>query len=327
MTRTFLVTGATGAVGRHVVTELAERADMDGGDDTPDAADGDLRIRVAVRDPATAADRFEADEFVAFDFEKPETWGRTLEAVDGAFLVRPPTVDTDDVTAFVDALGRVGVGHVVYLSTLGAEKNPLIPHHRIERRIVESGVDYTFLRASFFMQNLTAVHGREIRERGEIAVPAGDGETSFVDARDLGAVAATALVEPGHRNRSYDLTGPEALTYGEVARVLSDATGHRVRYRSPSVPAFVAHRRELGDPLPFALLMVAIYGTARLGLADRVTDTVERILGRPPRNLRTFAADYADELRPRNPGAGPRVARTDGGDSPTPGYGPSGTSE
>jgi len=287
MSRTVLVTGATGTVGRHVVDELAAREDPG----------SDLRIRVAVRDPEEAAERFDADEFVAFDLEKPETWGETLAGVDAAFLLRPPTVDTDEVTRFVDAMARTGVEHVVYLSTLGAEKNVLIPHHSIEKRILESGVDYTFLRASFFMQNLTEVHGWEIHERGEIAVPAGDGETSFVDARDLGAVAAMTLTEPGHENRAYDLTGPEALTYGEVAAVLSDALGRDVHYRSPSIPAFVLRWRDRGEPLAFALVMVAIYTTARVGLAGRVTDTVERILGRPPRDLRTFVADYADDLR------------------------------
>jgi uncharacterized protein YbjT (DUF2867 family) len=313
MTRTVLVTGATGTVGRHVVAELAEC----GSDSDDERGSDDVRVRVAVRDPEEAAERFAADEFVAFDLEKPETWGETLADVDGAFLLRPPTVDTDDVTAFVDAMARTGVDHVAYLSTLGAEKNVLMPHHRIEKRIEETGVDYTFLRASFFMQNLTEVHGREIRERGEIFVPAGDGETSFVDARDLGAVAATVLTEPGHRNRAYDLTGSEALTYHEVARVLSEATGRDVTYRSPSVPAFVARRRDLGDPLPFALLMVAIYGTARLGLAGRVTDTVERVLGRPPRDLRTFAEDHADELRPRSPSGASQPAHADGGESVT----------
>jgi uncharacterized protein YbjT (DUF2867 family) len=307
MTRTVLVTGATGTVGRHVVDELAAREDPE----------QDLRVRVAVRDPETAAERFDADEFVAFDLEQPETWGETLAGVDAAFLLRPPTVDTDEVTRFVDAMARTGVEHVVYLSTLGAEKNVLIPHHRIEKSIAESGVAYTFLRASFFMQNLTEVHGWEIRERGEIAVPAGDGETSFVDARDLGAVAATVLTEPGHRNRSYDLTGAEALTYHEVAAVLRDALDRDVRYRPPSIPAFVSRWRDRGEPLAFALVMVAIYSTARLGFAGRVTDTVERLLGRPPRDLETFAADYAEELRPRRPTSGSQTAHADGGGSVT----------
>jgi uncharacterized protein YbjT (DUF2867 family) len=288
MTRTVLVAGATGTVGRHVVDQLAAR----------DGSESDFEVRVAVRDPDDAADQFDAGELVAFDLVKPETWGETLAGVDSAFLLRPPTVDAEDVTGFVDAMARTGVEHVVYLSTLGAEKNVLIPHHRIENHVAESGMDYTFLRASFFMQNLREVHGWEIRERGEIAVPAGDGETSFVDARDLGAVAATVLTEPGHENRAYDLTGPEALTYDEVAAVLSDVLDREVRYRPPSVPAFVSRWRNRGEPLGFALVMVAIYTTARLGLAGRVTDTVERILGRPPRDLRTFVEDTAEELQP-----------------------------
>jgi len=289
MTRTVLVTGATGTVGRHVVDQLAAR----------DGSESDFEVRVAVHDPDDAADQFDADEFVAFDLVKPETWGETLAGVDSAFLLRPPTVDADDVTGFVDAMARTGVEHVVYLSTLGAEKNVLIPHHRIENHVAECGVDYTFLRASFFMQNLTEVHSWEIRERGEIAVPAGGGETSFVDARDLGAVAAAVLTEPGHENRAYDLTGPDALTYDEVAAVLSDVLDRPVRYRSPSIPAFVSRWRDRGVPLGFVLVMVAIYTTARLGFAGRVTDTVERILGRPPRDLRTFVEDAADEFQPR----------------------------
>jgi len=291
MTRTVLVTGATGTVGQYVVDQLAAR----------DGSEREFEVRVAVREPDEAAEQFDAGEFVAFDLLKPETWGETLADVDSAFLLRPPTVDTDDVTGFVDAMARTGVEHVVYLSTLGAEKNVLIPHHRIENHIGGSGVDYTFLRASFFMQNLTEVHGWEIRDRGEIAVPAGDGETSFVDARDLGAVAATVLTEPGHENRAYDLTGPDALTYDEVATVLSDVLDRAVRYREPSIPAFVSRWRDRGEPLGFVLVMVAIYTTARIGFAGRVTDTVERILGRPPRDLRTFVEDAAGELQPEQP--------------------------
>ncbi|WP_202614572.1 SDR family oxidoreductase [Halostella litorea] len=273
-----LVTGATGTVGSAVVDELVARGA------TP---------RVAVRRPAAARERWGSDvAAVEFDFERPETWGGALDGVSRAFLVRPPGVGVDRMREAVDALARVGVERLAYLSVLGADRNPLLPHRRIERRVESSGVPYTFLRASFFMQNLVEVHRVDLVERGELFVPAGEGETSFVDARDVGAVGAAALTEPGHAYRAYDLTGPAALTYEEVAAALSAELDRDVRYPAPSVVAFV--RRWLGRdaPLPFVFVMVGIYTTARLGLAGRVTDDVARVLGRPPRDLRTFAADY-----------------------------------
>ncbi|WP_246391996.1 hypothetical protein [Halosimplex pelagicum] len=161
------------------------------------------------------------------------------------------------------------------------------------------------------MQNLSEVHGRDIVERDRIFVPAGDGATSFVDARDVGAVAAVVLTENGHANRAYDLTGPAALTYEEVAAVFSDVLDRPITYADPSVVAFVRGMRSRGEPLPFVLLMVGIYTTARLGLADRVTDDVARLLGRPPRDVATFVADYADEFRPAEEAGRDRVTASE----------------
>ncbi len=283
MTDRILVTAATGTVGRHVVTELVDRG---------------ATALAGTRDPGDAGDALpEPARAVALDFERPETWGPALEGVDGLFLVLPPGLDRDRVTDFADAAARVGVEQVAYLSALGAEKNPLIPHYRIERHLASAPVDHTFLRGSFFSQNLHEVHARDVRERDEIFVPAGDGATSFVDARDVGAVGATVLTEAGHRNAAYDLTGPEALTYDEVADVLSSALDRRITYADPPIPAFVRREYARGRPLGFALLMVGIYTTARLGLADRVTDDVDRVLGRPPRSMADYARDYADEFR------------------------------
>jgi uncharacterized protein YbjT (DUF2867 family) len=277
-----LVTGATGTVGRHVVASLADR---------------DAVLRAGCRTPDSEA-LSAVDESVALDFEKPETWGPALADVDALFLVRPPAVAAERVGEFAVAAGRVGVERVAYLSTLGAERNPLIPHHRIEKRVAASGVAYTHLRASFFCQNLLEVHRPEIVEREEVFVPAGDGATSFVDARDLGAAAATVLTETGHANCAYDLTGPAALDYHEVAAVFSDVLGRDIRYANPSVPEFVVRMRRRGEPWGFVAVMVAIYTTARLGLAGHVTDDLYHLLGRPPRELRTFVEDYAAEFRP-----------------------------
>lgn len=284
MTGTVLVTGATGTVGSEVVDQLADRS---------------VQCRVATRDPSTASDRFRgADfEFVEFDFERPETWGVSLADVDRLFLVRPPTVGVDKLREFVDAAERVGVSHVVYLSVLGAEKNPLLPHRRIERHLERATVTSTFLRAAFFMQNLSENHRQDVIERNELFVPAGDGETSFVDARDVAAVGVAALTEPGHEDRAYDVTGPEALDYYEVAEVFTEVLGRPISYANPSIPAFVRRMRSRGLPLPFVGVMVVIYTITRLGLSGRVSDDATEVLGREPRRLREFVADYADCFR------------------------------
>jgi uncharacterized protein YbjT (DUF2867 family) len=260
-------------------------------------SDRDVDSEIGVRDPDTAPERFsDLGTVVEFDFTKPETWGRALRDVDGVFLLRPPTVDTSVVGSFVEAADRVGVTRIAYLSTLGAAKNPLIPHHWIEKRILATEMEYTLLRASFFMQNLLEVHRRDIVDHDEIFVPAGTGATSFVDARDVGETAAVVLTESGHADRAYDITGPDALDYGAVADVFSDVLDREISYPNPSLVAFANRMHRQGKPWVFVALMCGIYTTARLGLAGRVTDDCQELLGRPPRSMRTFVTDYAAEF-------------------------------
>jgi uncharacterized protein YbjT (DUF2867 family) len=282
---TVLVTGATGTVGSSVCAALA---------------DHDCEVRALARDPADAPDGAEP---VAFDFEKPETWGRAFEGGDRLFLVRPPAIArvSEHLLPAVDAALRCGVEHVTLLSVLGAEKNPLLPHRRIEKHLLDADCTYTLLRASFFMQNFDEVHAEEIRDRGEIFVPAGNGTTSFVDARDIADVAALTLLEPGHENVAYDLTGGEALDYHEVAAIFTEVLDREVRYADPSALTFLRGMRERGESLGFVAVMLVLYTTARLGFAGRVTDDTERLLGRQPRSLRGYVEDYADAFRPDAP--------------------------
>ncbi|MEF8784307.1 MAG: SDR family oxidoreductase [Haloarculaceae archaeon] len=273
---TVLVTGATGTVGSQVRAHLADRA---------------CTVRALVRDPDA-----DDEQEVRFDFEKPETWGQAFESGDRLFLVRPPSISRvgEFLLPAIDAAQRCGIEHVTLLSVLGAEKNPLLPHRRIERHLEASGLDYTFLRASFFMQNFDEVHARDIREYDELFVPAGGGETSFVDARDIAEVAAATLTEPGHRTRAYDVTGPTALDYVEAAAIFSDVLGRDISYPRPGAVAFARRWLGRGEPLGFVVVMLGIYTTARLGLAGRVTDDVREVLGRDPRSLRAYVVDYKD---------------------------------
>ncbi len=273
-----LVTGATGTVGSLVADRLLDRED--------------LTVQVASRNPASAGKRFDC-EVTRFDFTDPATYRETVRGVDRLFLVRPPAISRvrrDIVPALAAAVGA-GVEHVVFLSVLGAGRNRVIPHARIESWLSDAAIDTTVLRASFFMQNLTTTHCDEIRD-GELFVPAGSGETSFVDARDVADCAVAAL--SGSRTGSYDITGPEALDYATVCAILSTVLDREIQYADPSLPSFLARRYRTDRNLAKVLVMAGIYTTARLGLADRVTGDVRELLGREPIEFESFARDYRD---------------------------------
>lgn len=270
-----LVTGATGTTGSAVVDELAGRAD-----------DG-LESLAATRDP----DGYDGPaEPVRFDVTDPDTYD-ALDGVDAVYLVRPPEVGNveHDLFPVVDAAESRGSRRVVLLSVLGAERAPLLPHRRLERRLERSPLDRTFLRAAYFLQNLETVHAAEIH-RGELAVPAGEGRLGMVDAHDVAAVAAEALLG-GHEGRAYDLTGPRAVSFHDVAVVLSAELDHEVRYTRPGLVRYAWRRRREGIPPARIAVECGLYTAARLGLSDRVTDDVREVLGREPRSLADYVAD------------------------------------
>lgn len=282
-----LVTGATGNVGSLLLQLFDARG---------------VPARAAVRDPARAASLPGSVERTTFDFADPRTFHAALEGVDRVFLVRPPHMAKAEAFGpFIDAMREAGVDQVVFLSLLGVERNPFVPHHGIEKRLRDSGLGWTMLRPGFYMQNLSTTHLADIRDRGEIVVPAGRGATSLIDARDIAQAALTVLTRPGHVGRSYSLTGPEALTYAQCARAISDATGRSVRYANPSSRAFAAHMRANGHPEEYVTVMRGIYLLAKLGMAGRITDDLALLTGREPTTFERFALDHADVFAPKVP--------------------------
>lgn len=277
-----LVTGAPGNVGTEVVRGLHAL----GVPYRVAAFDCDLARRTL---PSSA-------EIVPFDFLNPETYAAAFAGIERLFLVRPPTLANvqKEIAPALRAAVVAGVRQIVFLSLQGVEKNRMVPHHKIEQCILELGVPYTFLRASFFMQNLTTTHRAEIRDEGQIALPVGKAKTSFIDVRDIGAVAVRALTEDGHANQRYTLTGAEALTYDQVAAALTAALGRPVRYTPVGVVAFLRRQLHAGRQFGFALVMAGLYTITRLGNAAHVTPDVEQLLGRRPISFAQFAQDYRE---------------------------------
>lgn len=272
--RRVLVTGATGNVGAPLVEHLRSSG---------------VDVVAATND----TDHGELETY--FDFTKSATWPAALDGVDGVFLMRPPPMSDvkRDMRPFIDAMAERSIGHVVFLSLMGV--NRAMPHWRIEQDLRSTTLSWTFLRPSFFMQNLTGPFRDEIRDHDVITQPAGGGRFSFIDGADIAEAASIVMRRPEPcRNTVLTLTGPEAIGYHDVAVMLSAELGRAVRYEPDGLLA--ARRRLLGAGFDttYANVQLVINLTARLGMAKRTTDELERVLGRSPTTLGGFIALHRD---------------------------------
>ncbi len=278
-----LVTGASGTVGKAVAAALLKRG---------------LPRRLALRGDRTP-EGLEGSGHVSFDFNDAATFQPALAGVSGLFLLRPPAMARPAAfQPFLEAARAAGVGHVVFLSVRGAERNPLLPHHGIEKLVAASGIPWTHLRPNDFMQNFATVHAADIRRRSEIRAPGGEGRASWVDVRDVGEAAAAILAAPAqHAGRGYTLTGPEALTLEDAAAILSAVLGRRIANRNPGLAAFLWGRWRRGEALPLSLVMGTVYTVQRLGLAAQISPDLPRLIGRGATRFESFARDNADIWR------------------------------
>ena len=276
-----LVTGPTGTVGAPLTALLADRG-------VPTVA--------AARDPDNFAGTAPCREL---DFERPATFPAALSGIDRVFLMRPPAIsDTKKyLRPFITAAHAAGVRYVVFLSLMGV--NPAMPHWRVEQDLRASPMTWTFLRPSFFAQNLATAYGADIRNRDRIRLPAGSGRTSFIDTADIAAVAAAVLTDSApHAGKVYTLTGAQALTYHQVASLLSAELGRPINYEPCGL---LAYRRELkGQQLPadYINVQLLINVIARLGLAAKTTDTIANLLHRPPTTLVDYLHQHRDTWIP-----------------------------
>ena len=279
-----LITGATGTVGREVVSEL-QRLGAGG-------------VRALVRDTARASFIRDAGfETVEGDFDKPETLGAALEGVESALLLTPPSPHTVEYqSAFIEAAKRAGVRRVVKLSSIGADSSApegfVKWHGRTEELLKSSGLSWTIIRPNFFMQNLLG-QARTIATQGAIYQVGGDARASLIDARDIATVAARTLADEGHEGETYTLTGPESLSYADVAAKLSEATGKNVSYVAITPEQFREGALAQGLPEWLVSALGRLNELFASGDAAEVTDDVGRVGGKEPTTFEQFARDYA----------------------------------
>ena len=278
-----LVTGATGNVGSRVVHKLRERG---------------MPVRAFVRDADKAVGMLgEEVEIAAGDFGDPGSIRAALDGVDGVFLACSNQArQVEYETRVIDAAEEAGVRRIVKLSALGAEIGAPVAfwdwHARIEDHLRASDVPYVILRPTFSMANLLA-SAEAVRYTGKLFAPAGDAGISMIHPQDVAAVASVTLVEAGHDGKTYTLTGPEAITFGQVAGYLWGALGREIEYLDVPDEAALHYMVEQGLPEFVASQIVAVFGILRGGAQERTTGTVLTVTGRDPAGFAEFASEHA----------------------------------
>ncbi|HYH98928.1 SDR family oxidoreductase [Hyalangium sp.] len=284
--KTILVVGATGNIGKEIVAQLARA--------------GGVNVVAASRDVARAKEQFPGVRVIELDPDRPDTLPPALQGVDTVIQVNPMSpVMAQQARSLAQAARQAGVKHLVRSSLMGVGEPDLISeavwHAEADQAIADSGIPFTLLRPNQYFQNfISARNNQTIRSQGFIALPLGTSRVSNIDTRDIAESAARVALSLGteHHGKAYVLTGAEASTMEEVAKVMGDAIGKPVRYVAVEPEKF--QQGLLGAGLP-PVIVDAIQGWfayCRAGKAERVTKDAEQLLGRKPRTLRQFVQDH-----------------------------------
>jgi uncharacterized protein YbjT (DUF2867 family) len=272
------VTGATGALGGRVAARLAAAG---------------VEQRLVVRDAARAPSLPGADVAQA-SYEDTEAMRRAMAGVETVFLVPVGEMQgrVPVHTAAVDAIVAAGVRRIVYASFLRAAPDATFTfardHYATEQHIRGSGVDYTFLRESLYLDLAPSWVGSD----GVIRGPAHDGRVAWVSRDDIADVAAAVLTTTGHQGRTYDVTGPVAISMAELADVLTTFSGRPVRFEDETLEQARASRASSGAPDWAIEGWVTSYAAVGTGELDVVSDTVATLAGHPPQSLADFLRDH-----------------------------------
>jgi uncharacterized protein YbjT (DUF2867 family) len=291
-----LVTGATGLNGGELVRLLSTR---------------DVQVRALVRSAsrAEALSALPHVEIVEGDMARPETLSGALRGVDRAMLISSSDPEMLEVqSSFIDAAARAGVKHVVKLSGIMPELDSPFRfarmHGEIELKLERSGMAFTHLRAGEFMHSYFR-QVPAIVAKAALFLPMEDARIASIDVGDIAEAAARVLTEPGHEGKIYPLTGPEALTMGEVADKLSTATGKTIRYVNISPEEATRARLAAGMPQYTADALDELFAERRKGKEAQVSPVIETLIGRRPTSFDEFAARNAAIFRGEKPA--PRV--------------------
>ena len=270
---TTLVIGASGQIGATLADLLAAQGQT---------------VRRATSRVATQAGE------VTVNMDTGEGLAAALAGANQLFLMCPPGFANQHelLIPAIDAAKAAGVRKLLLLSAMGANADDSIPLRRAELHLERSGLAWNVIRPNWFMQNFHTFWLHGIQSQGQIFLPVGDAKGSFIDTRDVAAVAAKLLSSDSFVNAAHDLTGSEAFNHHQVAAILSQAAGRAIGYTD--IPEDAMRQGLLGAGLPadYAEFLLVILGAFKAGFAERTTDAVQRITGQAPIRLERYAQDF-----------------------------------
>lgn len=265
-TKPILILGGTGKTGRR----LAERLTVQG-----------VPVRIGSRSGSPR-----------FDWEVPATWGPALQGVRAVYISYYPDIAVPGAAETVEAFARLavanGVTRLVLLSGRGETEA-----QRAEEMVKASGADWTILRCAWFSQNFSEGFLIESLLEGEVALPVGTVGEPFIDADDIADAAFVALTDPGHVGQLYELTGPRLLSFADAVAEIAKAAGRDIRYIKVSHDEFTASVAAHDLPPEFAWLLNELFTEVLDGRNETLTDGVQRVLGRAPKDFSAYAHETA----------------------------------
>jgi len=278
-----LITGATGNIGTEVIRYLT-------------ATQTDIQVIAGVRDIPKAKRLFSEYtklDYRVFDFENPQTFDKSLDNIDCVFLLRPPHISDVDkyFKPLIQKITEKGIRQILFLSVQGAEKSKIIPHNKIERLIRDSGLDFIFLRPSYFMQNLTTTLIKDIQVKKQIILPAGKAKFNWIDIKNIGEVTAILLENfDQHKNKEIELTGDENLSFYSAADIMSAELKDKIEFITVNPFKFFMIKKHDGLNSGLIIVMTMLHFLPRLQSAPKITNNYETLTGNKPATLKEFIA-------------------------------------
>jgi len=278
-----LITGATGNIGIQLIKFLFE-------------LNTTCKIIAGVRNIEKSKYLFSNYDklgFVNFDFENINTFDKSLDNIDCVFLLRPPHIS--DINKYfkplIQTIKDKGINEIVFLSVQGVEKSKIIPHHKIENLIKEYGLNYIFIRPSYFMQNLTTTLYNDIKEKRKIILPAGKAKFNWIDIENIGEVAAVFLENfNDYKNQAFELTGNENVNFFSIAELISKRINEKFEYNNVNPIKFYRIKRNEGIPAGMIMVMIMLHFLPRFQSEPKISNFYEKLTKKQP----TLIAEFID---------------------------------